>query len=174
MEPVKGGSLVKLSREADKVLRSLNGGSNASYAIRFAASFPMMSTILSGMSDLQQMEDNISYMKDFKPFTDEETEAVAKVCNIMKKQILIPCTACRYCVEENECPKKIRIPDMFSAMNRNEAFRDGKPKEYYNNVLIANGNGKASDCIKCGKCEKVCPQHLPIRNLLEKVSETFE
>ena len=174
MEPVKGGSLVKLSREADKVLRSLNGGSNASYAIRFAASFPMMSTILSGMSDIQQMEDNISYMKDFKPFTDEETEAVAKVCNIMKKQILIPCTSCRYCVEENECPKKIRIPDMFSAMNRNEAFRDGKPKEYYNNVLIANGNGKASDCIKCGKCEKVCPQHLPIRNLLEKVSETFE
>ncbi len=174
MEPVKGGSLVKLPKEADKIFRDLKGGSNASYAIRFAASFPQMSTILSGMSNMEQMKDNISYMKDFKPFTDEETEAVAKVCNIMKKQILIPCTSCRYCVEENECPEKIRIPDMFSAMNRNEAFHDGKPKAFYNNTLIANGNGKASDCIKCGKCEKVCPQHLPIRELLTQVAKTFE
>ncbi len=174
MEPVKGGSLVNLPEEADKVLRDLKGGSNASYAIRFAASNPMMSTILSGMSNLEQMLDNISYMKDFKPFTEEETSAVAKVCNIMKQKNLIPCTACRYCVEENECPMSIRIPDMFAAMNRNEAFSDGKPKQYYNNVLTVDGNGKASDCIKCGMCEAVCPQHLPIRELLENVAATFE
>ena len=174
MEPVKGGSLVKLPEEADRILRDLNGGSNASYAIRFAASAPMMSTVLSGMSDKQQMLDNISYMKEFKPITEIESAAIAKVCGIMKKQNLIPCTSCRYCVEENECPKKIRIPDMFSAMNRNEVFRDGKPKAYYQNTLTAGGNGKASECIKCGKCEKVCPQHLPIRDLLTKVAAAFE
>ncbi len=174
MEPVKGGNLVNFRPEADKVLRDLNGGSNASYAIRFAATPPMMSTVLSGMSNMEQMLDNISAMKDFKPVSEKENEALAKVCSILKQQDLIPCTSCRYCVEENECPKKIRIPDMFSALNTQEAFKDEKPKAYYNNTLIANGNGKASDCIRCGKCEKVCPQHLPIRELLTKVAAAFE
>ena len=174
MEPVKGGNLVNFRPEADKVLRDLNGGSNASYAIRFAATPPMMSTVLSGMSNMEQMLDNISAMKDFKPISEKENEALAKVCSILKQQDLIPCTSCRYCVEENECPKKIRIPDMFSALNTQEAFKDEKPKAYYNNTLIANGNGKASDCIRCGKCEKVCPQHLPIRELLTKVAAAFE
>ncbi len=174
MEPVKGGSLVNLPKEADKILRDLNGGSNASYAIRFAASFPKMAMVLSGMSDLSQMEDNISFMKDFKPFDEKEREAVKKVCDIFRSLNLVPCTACRYCVEENECPKGIRIPDMFSALNANEAFHNWNTKYYYNTVITGNDHGKASECIKCGKCEKVCPQHLEIRELLEKVAKTFE
>ena len=174
MEPVKGGSLVNLPEEADKVFRSLGGGSNASYALRFAASFPNITTVLSGMSNMDQMTDNISAMKDFTPLSQHEIEAVAKVCGIFKNLNLIPCTSCRYCVEENECPKNIRIPDMFSSLNANEAFHNWNTGFYYNSVITGNGHGKASDCIKCGKCEKVCPQHLPIRELLKTVAKTFE
>lgn len=174
MEPVKGGSLVNLPAAASEVLKGLNGGSPASYAIRFAASFPNMAMVLSGMSNMEQMEDNISAMKDFKPLDETEMDAINKVCSIFKNQNLIPCTSCRYCVEENECPKGIRIPDMFSSLNAHESFHNWNTGYYYENSLTGNGHGKASECIKCGKCEKVCPQHLPIRDLLEKVAAAFE
>ena len=174
MEPVKGGSLVKLPEQADAILRGLNGGSNASYALRFAASFPSMAMVLSGMSDMAQMEDNLSAMVDFKPLSETEMEAVRKVCGIFKGLNLIPCTSCRYCVEENECPKGIRIPDMFSSLNAHEAFHNWNTGYYYANIITGGGHGKASDCIKCGKCEKVCPQHLPIRELLQNVAKAFE
>lgn len=174
MEPVKGGSLVNLPEKAGKILRDLNGGSNASYAIRYAASFPKMAVVLSGMSDMMQMEDNISAMRDFKPLDEKEMEAIQKVCEIFKGLNLIPCTSCRYCIEENECPMKIRIPGMFSALNAYETFHSWTTKVHYSNDLIGDGHGKASDCIKCGKCEKVCPQHLEIRDLLTKVAAAFE
>ena len=174
MEPVKGGSLVKLPDEADAILRGLNGGSNASYAIRFAASFPNMAMVLSGMSDMAQMEDNINAMRDFQPLGEAEMEAVRRVCGIFRGLNLIPCTSCHYCVEENECPKGIRIPDMFSSLNAHEAFHNWNTGYYYENVITGGGHGKASDCIRCGKCEKVCPQHLPIRELLQNVAKTFE
>lgn len=174
MEPVKGGSLVNLPDDADKILRELNGGSNASYAIRFAASFPNMAMVLSGMSNMEQMQDNINAMKDFKPLDDKEMEAVHKVCDIFKSLNLIPCTSCRYCIEENECPMGIRIPDMFSSLNAHEAFHNWNTGYYYSNIITGNGHGKASECIKCGKCERVCPQHLEIRKLLENVARTFE
>ena len=174
MEPVKGGSLINLPDEADKILRGLNGGSNASYAIRFAASFPNMAVVLSGMSNMAQMEDNISAMKDFNPLDENEMDAVHKVCDIFRSLNLIPCTSCHYCIEENECPKGIRIPDMFSLLNAHEAFHNWNTGYYYSHIITGNGHGKASDCIKCGKCEKVCPQHLEIRNLLTKVAATFE
>ena len=174
MEPVKGGSLVNLPEEADKILRDLGGGSNASYAIRFAASFPSIAMVLSGMSNMSQMEDNISAMQDFKPLSEVEMDAVHRVCDIFKNLHLIPCTSCRYCIEESECPKGIRIPDMFSSLNAHEAFHNWNTGYYYNNIITGNGHGKASECIKCGKCEKVCPQHLPIRELLTKVAKTFE
>lgn len=173
MEPVKGGSLVNLPPDADRILRDLNGGSNASYAIRYAASFPNMEMILSGMSNLEQMEDNIHSMQDFTPLSTDEMNAVAKVCAIFKNLNLIPCTSCRYCVEENECPIGIRIPDMFASLNAHEAFHNWNTGYYYNTVLTGEGHGKASDCIKCGKCERVCPQHLEIRELLTKVAATF-
>ena len=174
MEPVKGGSLVKLPAEADKILRDLHGGSNASYALRFAASFPNMAMVLSGMSNMEQMQDNLSAMRDFEPLNEKEMNAVHRVCEIFRSLNLIPCTGCRYCVEESQCPKGIRIPDMFSSLNAHEAFHNWNTAYYYNNVITGDGHGKASECIRCGKCEKVCPQHLPIRELLKKVAAAFE
>lgn len=171
MEPVKGGNLVKLPDEARAVFDKLHGGSPAGYAIRFAAGFDGIRMVLSGMSSLEQMEDNISYMKDFQPLSKEEQEAVQKVTEIFQSQNVIQCTACRYCTAG--CPKHISIPDLFACMNAKKIFHDWNTDYYYNNVHTVN-NGKASDCIKCGKCEKACPQHLPIRKLLEDVAEEFE
>ena len=174
MEPVKGGCLVNLPEDADKIFRDLNGGSNASYAIRYAASFPNVAVVLSGMSNMEQMNDNISYMADFKKLNDDERIAIDKVRDIFGKLNLIPCTSCRYCILESKCPKDIRIPDMFAALNSHEAFHNWHTKFYYNTVLTGGDHGKASDCIKCGKCEKVCPQHLEIRDLLMKVAKVFD
>ena len=171
MEPVKGGNLVRLPEEAKAVLDELNGGSPASYAIRFAAGFEGMVSILSGMSSIEQLEDNISYMKDFVPLNDTEKAALTKVVSILRGKHLIECTACRYCTDG--CPKKISIPDLFSCMNTKKLTGDWNPDFYYNEVYTKNG-GKASECIKCGKCEKICPQHLPIRKLLEDVAKVFE
>ena len=170
MEPVKGGSLVEVPAEAQKIFDDLGGGSNASYAIRFAASFDNVMMVLSGMSNMEQMEDNISYMKDFKPLSQEEFEAVFKVRDIINAQGLVPCTACKYCMDV--CPKKIAIPDLFSDLNAKTIHNNWNSGWYYD-IHTQNG-GKASDCVKCGKCEKVCPQHLEIRELLEKVAEAFE
>lgn len=170
MEPVKGGHLVNLPQEGKNILDSLGGGSYASYAIRFAAGFEGMLCILSGMSTIEQLEDNIGYMKDFKPLDEKERRAVEDVVEAIRGKKLIPCTACRYCVEG--CPKKISIPDLFSCMNTKEITKDWNADFYYG--IHTHSNGKASDCIKCGKCEKICPQHLPIRELLVKVAAEFE
>lgn len=171
MEPVKGGSLVNLPEEAKKVLDDLHGGSPASYAIRFAAGFPGMMMVLSGMSNMEQMKDNLSYMRDFKPLNETEMAAVNKVQEIFHKMNMIPCTACRYCVEG--CPKQISIPDLFAIMNIKQLHHDWNADYYYEEVHTAPGR-RASDCLKCGKCEKICPQHLPIRKLLEEVAKEFD
>lgn len=179
MEPVKGGSLVKLPEDAQKIFDDLNEEegtqmSNASYAIRYAAGFDGMKVVLSGMSDLQQMKDNLSYMKEFQPLNAKEKDAVAKVVEVFHGLDMIPCTACHYCVDENHCPKHIRIPDVFACLNSKKAFNDWNMDIYYSSVLSANGSGKASECIGCGGCERVCPQHLEIRKLLGAVAATFE
>ena len=171
MEPVKGGSLVNLPEEAKKVLDDLHGGSPASYAIRFAAGFPGMMMVLSGMSNMEQMKDNLSYMRDFKPLNETELAAVNKVQEIFHKMNMIPCTACRYCVEG--CPKQISIPDLFAIMNIKQLHHDWNADYYYEEVHTAPGR-RASDCLKCGKCEKICPQRLPIRKLLEEVAKEFD
>ena len=171
MEPVKGGNLVSLPEKAMEVFRELGSASPASYAIRFAAGFEGIMMVLSGMSSLEQMEDNISYMRDFQPLNKKELEAVGKVQEIFRSMNLIPCTACRYCVEG--CPQKISIPDLFAVMNTKMIYHDWNADYYYNEVHTRQG-GKASDCIKCGKCEKACPQHLHIRDLLVDVAKEFE
>lgn len=171
MEPVKGGNLVNLPEKAKKVLEDLNGGSPASYAIRFSAGFDGIKMVLSGMSNIEQMQDNLSYMKNFKPLNQTELSAINKVCDIFHSMHFIPCTACRYCVDG--CPKRISIPDLFSCMNAKQIYHDWNANYYYNEVYTKN-KGKASDCIKCGKCEKACPQHLQIRALLTSVAEIFE
>ena len=172
MEPVKGGSLVNLPADADKILRGLNGGSNASYALRFAAGFPQMMMVLSGMSDFAQMEDNLATMKDFKPLSDEERAAVDQVRAIFRSLGNIPCTGCRYCIEENQCPMNIRIPDIFAAANSWNVFHTWSSKMYYG-ISTSGDHGKVADCLKCGMCEQVCPQHLPIRDLLEQADEAL-
>jgi len=171
MEPVKGGSLVNLPEDAQKVFDELGGGSNASYAIRFAASQEGVMMVLSGMGDMDMMNDNISYMKDFQPLNEVEQAAVAKVCDIFRSLGAVPCTACRYCTEV--CPQRIPIPDLFACLNAKKIFNNWNTGYYYSNIHTKNG-GKASSCIECGQCEGICPQHLEIRKLLKDVAAEFE
>ena len=171
MEPVKGGNLVNLPEKAQGILDSLNSGmSNASYAIRFAASFPNMFMVLSGMSDLAQINDNMSYMKDFKPLDEKEMQAVNDVRKVFSEINLIPCTACHYCT--SGCPMNISIPELFSCYNHKVNFHDWNQGYYY--AQITRDGGKPSECIDCGQCEGICPQHLEIIRLLKDVSGEFE
>lgn len=167
MEPVRGGALVNLPDEAKAVLDAFNNGSPASYAIRYAASFEGVEMVLSGVSNLEQMSENTEFMADFKPLSEEEFEAVYKAADIIKKVELIPCTACKYCVDG--CPVKIDIPEIIACLN--EKRRLSNP--WFRYMKAVENKGKPADCIKCGKCEKICPQHLPIRELLEKAAEVL-
>lgn len=163
MEPVKGGTLVNLPQAA---LDLLPGGSPASYAIRFAAGFEDVVMVLSGMSNMEQMEDNLSYMADFKPLTDTEHEIIDKVRTLYQAQHKIPCTACRYCVDG--CPAGIPIPDIFALMNTKLGGEtEVEPGAY------AAFPATASDCVDCGQCENACPQALHIRDLLKEVNKAF-
>ncbi|MBR2350221.1 MAG: aldo/keto reductase [Clostridia bacterium] len=169
MEPVKGGALIKLPEEGQKVFDELNNGSNASYAIRFAASFDNVFMVISGMGNMDMMRDNVSFMKEFKKLEDSEYDAINKVRSAFGKLNLIPCTGCRYCTDG--CPKKIAIPDLFACLNDKKNFKNWNA-DYYYGIHTKNG-GKASDCINCGKCEHSCPQHLEIRQLLKEVAKEF-
>lgn len=171
MEPCKGGNLVRLPEDAGAVLDSLQGGSPASYAIRFAAGHEGVMMVLSGVSDMQQMRDDLGFMSDFQPLNRREQAAVDKVCELIRTKHLIACTACRYCTDG--CPMNISIPDLFACFNSKTVFRDWNADYYYHSIHTVN-NGKASACIKCGKCEQACPQHLPIRELLAKTAEEFD
>ena len=170
MEPVKGGQLARLPEDAAQPLNDLGGdASYASYAMRFAASFPLNYLVLSGMSNLEQMADNLSYMTDFVPLSEDEMAAVAKVREILHGKNMIACTACRYCTDG--CPMDIPIPDIFSDLNAKSVHDDWNSNWYF--TVHTLEHGKPSDCIECGQCEGVCPQHLPIIDLLKKAAETF-
>lgn len=172
MEPVKGGTLANMVGKPAEILRNLDkDASYASYAIRYAASLPNVMLVLSGMSTEEQLADNLSYMKEFEPLTDEEQQALHEVVEELKKLPTIACTNCRYCVDG--CPKQIRIPDLFGVYNMGVQFgvTDANRGSYKNKT---NGSGRAGDCIGCGKCEAQCPQKLPIRKLLKKTAEIYE
>ncbi|MCH5159865.1 MAG: aldo/keto reductase [Clostridiales bacterium] len=170
MEPIKGGHLINLPEKALPLVESL-GVSPANLALRFAASCDNVFMVLSGMSSIEQMRENVSFMKDFHPLSERERAVAHQVAAVFKGENIIPCTACRYCVDG--CPKKISIPDLFACLNTKRHFNDWNADYYYNNVHTKN-KGKASDCVKCGKCEKACPQKLNIRDLLEDVVGEFE
>lgn len=174
MEPIKGGSLANIPDEAKALFTGIHPDlSVASWAIRFAATPDNVMMVLSGMSDEAQMADNISYMKHFRPLNQKEQEAVTKAAEMIKNSIAIPCTACRYCIDE--CPKKIAIPDYFSIYNNLKRFgakQNMVAGTYYGN--LTQSHGRASACLNCGKCEQRCPQHLPIRKYLADVAGELE
>lgn len=173
MEPVKGGTLAQLPPELEAKYKAARpNDSAASWALRFVGSLPGVMTILSGMSTEEQMNDNISTFTHFEPLTCQEKQIIEEVRTIMLNVEQIGCTACRYCTDG--CPMKISIPEVFKAVNTmklyNEEFR---PKSFYKSVL-SQGHGKAADCIQCGQCEGVCPQHLPIIELLQEASKKLD
>ena len=172
MEPVKGGALANPPKDVCKVFDEANPNlSYASWAVRYAASLEGVITVLSGMSNLEQMKDNLSYMKEFKPLNREEQNVIRKVQEIMGGINSIPCTACHYCTDG--CPKKIKIPEIFAARNQQIVWgqlEEGK-RQY---ALAAENAGKASECIKCGQCEKACPQHLDVIARLKECADRFD
>ena len=172
MEPVKGGSLANPPSEVQKLFKAYAPEmSCASWAIRFVASLDGIITVLSGMSNLEQMRDNLSFMKEFRPLNGEEQKIIQKAQRIMGHSAAIPCTACHYCIEG--CPKKIPIPDIFTAMNKRLANgQTAEAKESY--ALAISGTGRASDCVNCKQCEKACPQHLPITDHLKRIVQLLE
>ena len=173
MEPVKGGTLANLIGKPAELLQELNPeASYASYAIRFVASLPNVLMVLSGMSTMEQMLDNTSYMKDFVPLTSKEKDVIKKVTSALEEMKSIRCTSCQYCVKG--CPKQIRIPSIFTVYNMSMQFgiTDSIRRQY--REVTGEERGKASDCIACGKCEQQCPQHLPIRELLKEVASSLE
>ena len=174
MEPCKGGRLANHDDECTEILKGLRPDKSiASWAFRFVGSLPGVTTILSGMTTQDQMDDNMNTFKNFEPLSDEERAAIDKVTEVMFRVEQIGCTACRYCVDG--CPMSISIPDVISAINTKRKFPgDMRPQFFYNGLVARDGNGKASDCIACGQCEGVCPQHLPIIEILKEGVEKFE
>ena len=177
MEPVKGGALASVPPAVEALMQIAHPDwSPAAWALRFAASLPNVRFVLSGMSTLAQMEENTALFSDMEPLSPSDRELLAAAAQMIRGSIAIPCTGCRYCVEENDCPRHIPIPNYFALYNTEKlrTREDWSPeKEYYAN-LVAQSSGRASDCIACRKCERVCPQHIPISEWMPRVKAALE
>ena len=171
MEPVKGGILADPIPTVKSILDEADSGlSYAGWAIRFVASRENILIVLSGMSSLDQMRDNLSFMKEFKPLTGAEEEVIRRAQEALNADQSIPCTGCRYCTEG--CPRQIPIPDIFTVANRRKGSPHFRTVREYN--IVTQDKGRASDCVQCGQCEEACPQHLSIISLLEQCREMEE
>lgn len=172
MEPVKGGALAAMKPEVQDIFKKVNPNvSTASWAMRYAASLDGIITVLSGMSDIAQMEDNIKTMSQFTPLNKDERKVIDRVMVELGKIPLIPCTECGYCLDD--CPEKINIPEILGAFNNYKKYENlSGSKGTYN--WITNNKPKASDCIACGVCESRCPQHIKIIDALKEVALAFE
>ena len=173
MEPVKGGLLANPPQQVQDVFKKADpNASYASWAIRFSASLEGVMVVLSGMSNIEQMKDNLSYMKGFKGLTPEQKQTVETARQEMAKIPLIPCTTCNYCAKV--CPMDIGISGSFTAMNIYTLYKDLKTAQHQEGWLVGmHGKKKAAECVKCGACERVCPQHIKIREELEKIAKTL-
>ena len=175
MEPVKGGTLANVPDAVTKMFKEYHPDMSVpSWAIRFAASHENVALVLSGMSNMEQLLDNLSYMDELVPLNEEENALIRKAVEIINSTIEIPCTGCSYCTDG--CPMIIAIPKYFSLYNADKQEIKTKgwmpQQEYYSR--LTGTFGKASDCVACGQCEDVCPQHLPVIDYLQKVAEHFE
>lgn len=170
MEPVKGGKLANLPKEAENIFSELSNFSPASYAIRYAASFDGVKMVLSGMSSFEQMKDNMTFMTNFEKLEEKDYKAIEKVVKILKDIDQVPCTFCEYCLEG--CPKNIFIPKLIELYNSHLIYPEADYSHDYE--LATRSSGKAGDCIKCKKCKKICPQQIYITQVLEKISSEFE
>lgn len=169
MEPVKGGTLADPPENVKKVFDEAGEDiSYAAWAVKFAASHKNIMVVLSGMSSMAQMKDNLSYMKDFKPLDENELAVIRRAETALKQYPRIGCTSCHYCTPG--CPVEMHIPEYFSILNDYRMFTNADKGDYAWRV----DGPKASECIECGQCEGACPQHLPIIKLLKEVADTFE
>ena len=163
MEPVKGGALVNLPDEAVAEFKALGDAAPVSYALRYAASFPEVFMVLSGMGNMEMMESNIKTMYPFVPLSKKELEATDRAREIIRNYKQIPCTKCKYCAEV--CPKNVPISDMFAIYNEYALARITKKEAL---EKISSFDVKPTDCIECGACENICPQSIDIRERLKK------
>lgn len=170
MEPIKGGRLISLPKEAMELLKKeCPDETPASLALRFPASLEGVRFVLSGMTDVQQVEENLNTFKDLKPLTEGERSVLNKAAQIIHGREKIACTGCGYC--EKVCPKKIPIPKLFHLYENDNVDRVGR---MYVRLTTDQNRGRASDCIRCGRCEQECSQRLPIRQYLADVRKTYE
>jgi len=174
MEPVKGGILAKMPLEIENMMKKVHPDSSiASWALRFTGSLEGVFTVLSGMSSKEQMMDNLNIFTDFKPICEDEKKILDQVVEEMTKMPVIPCTNCRYCVDGDGCPQNIIIPEIFKALNTLRMYvKDPRPQFFYNGLIEISG--RARDCVACGHCESVCPQHLPIIELIKEASDKLD